>query len=167
MLKTILKEIQRQSPWGLIALLIYRFGNIVYYKIKIPIIRHILWFLYRFLDIFIARTLTSSEINAKAQIGKDIVLCHGANGIIVSPKAIIGDNVTIFHQVTIGQNSGSSKEWGAPKIGNNVLIGAGAKIIGPITIEDNVKIGANAVVVKNIPADSIAVGIPAKVIIND
>lgn len=116
------------------------------------------------LDLFIARIFTNSEINAKASIGKDVVFCHGANGIIISPKATIGDNVTIFHQVTIGQNSGSNKTWGAPKIGNNVLIGAGAKIIGPITIGDNVKIGANAVVTKDIPANCIVAGIPAKIL---
>lgn len=76
-------------------------------------------------------------------------LPHHLNGIIVSHNAVIGENVTIFHQVTIGQSEKTEK---APKIGNNVLIGAGAKIIGDIEIGDNVKIGANAVVTKSVPA---------------
>lgn len=83
-------------------------------------------------------------------------LPHHLNGIIVSHKAIIGRNCTIFHQVTIGSNG---KDDSAPIIGDNVVIGAGAKIIGGIKIGNNVKIGANAVVSKNIPDNSTVIGI--------
>lgn len=77
-------------------------------------------------------------------------LVHGLNGIVISHNAKIGENCTIFHQVTIGDTKS-----GSPRIGNNVYIGAGARIIGNVRIGDNVKIGANAVVVHDVPADSV------------
>ena len=91
---------------------------------------------------------------------------HGLNGIIISRKAQIGEGAIILHQVTIGTAMISQKvreDLKAPIIGNNVYIGAGAKIIGDITIGNNVIIGANAVVIKDIPANCMAVGIPAKI----
>lgn len=87
------------------------------------------------------------------------LLPHGLNGIIISEKARIGSNVIIFQQVTIGGN-----EQGAPAIGDNCMIGAGAKIIGKVRIGSNVKIGANAVVVSDIPDNATAVGVPAIVV---
>ncbi|WP_183243577.1 DapH/DapD/GlmU-related protein [Anoxybacillus mongoliensis] len=101
-------------------------------------------------------------------IGENLIIAHGGNGVVIHPDAIIGNNVTIFHQVTIGINPGElGKSTKAPIIGDNVFIGVGAKIIGDVKIGDNVKIGANAVVVKNIPANSTVVGNPAKIIINN
>ena len=92
---------------------------------------------------------------------------HGLNGIIISRKCTIGENVTILHQVTIGTKITTAKSISiedtlAPTIGNNVYIGAGAKIIGNITIGNNVLIGANAVVTKNIPDNYTVVGNPAR-----
>lgn len=84
--------------------------------------------------------------NAGAVFAEPPCLPHGLNGIIVSHNAVIGRNCTIFHQVTVGEGSG-----GAPVIGDNVLIGAGAKIIGGIRIGNNVRIGAGCVVVKDVP----------------
>lgn len=94
------------------------------------------------------------------------ILPHGLNGIIVSRKCKIGKNVTILHQVTIGTKITTEKSCNeldvlAPVIGDNVYIGAGAKIIGNITIGNNVLIGANAVVTKNVPDNCTAVGNPA------
>ena len=86
-------------------------------------------------------------------------LPHGLYGIIVTHNAVIGSNCTTYHQVTIGQGNG-----GAPTIGDNVYIGAGAKIIGNVKIGNNVKIGANAVVLKNIEDNCTVVGVPAKVV---
>lgn len=87
-------------------------------------------------------------------------LPHHLNGIIVAPNAIIGENCTIFQQVTIGQDENGN----APIIGDNCYIGTGAKIIGNITIGNNVKIGANAVVVKDVPSNCTVVGVPGKII---
>ena len=96
------------------------------------------------------------------------ILPHGLNGIVVSRKCIIGSNVTILHQVTIGTKITTAKsimeeDVKAPIIGNNVYIGAGAKIIGNIIIGDNALIGANAVVTKDVPANHTAVGNPARI----
>ena len=89
---------------------------------------------------------------ASAKFASPPILPHGLNGIIVSNDSVISKGCTIYHQVTIGGGKG-----GAPIIGNNVFIGAGAKIIGPITIGDNVKIGAGCVVVEDIPSESTVV----------
>lgn len=139
---------------------VYRFGNFVYYKVKIPIIRQLLLAVYMILDNIIVKILCGSEFPARCKIGKKIDLPHGANGIILHGSIEIGDNAIIFHQVTIGE---SNTPEHVPTIGDNVKIGAGAKVLGNITIGDNVKIGANAVVLKDIPTGCIAVGIPADI----
>ncbi|SER35334.1 Serine acetyltransferase [Parafannyhessea umbonata] len=94
-----------------------------------------------------------------ARIGKNITFPHGLFGIFISQKAIIGDNCCIFQHVTIGSNNlNGSQGAGAPTIGDNVYIGAGAKIIGRCSIGDNVRIGANAVVTKDVPDNVTVVG---------
>lgn len=93
------------------------------------------------------------------------ILPHGLNGIHISTKSIIGSNVIIFHQVTIGSNTiQGHKKYGSPKIGNNVYIGAGAKIIGNVIIGENCRIGANAVVVKDMEPNTVAVSAPTRFI---
>lgn len=110
----------------------------------------------------IARFLTGIEIHPGAKIGKGLFIDHGM-GVVIGETAEIGDNVTIYHGVTLG---GTGKEKGKrhPTVGNNVVIGSGAKILGPITIGDDAKIGANAVVLEDVPSRATAVGIPAKII---
>lgn len=104
----------------------------------------------------------SVEISPYTKIGKGLYLPH-INGIIIHPKTIIGNHCTILQQVTIGNNIKKGKD-NLAVIGNKVVIGAGAKIIGPCKIEDNVIIGANAVVTKDIASNSIVAGVPARVI---
>ena len=110
----------------------------------------------------IARHVTGIEIHPGATIGKGLVIDHGM-GVVIGETTIIGDNCTLYQGVTLG---GTGKDTGKrhPTLGNNVLVGAGAKVLGPITIEDNCKVAANAVVLKEIPENSTAVGIPAKVV---
>ena len=106
-------------------------------------------------------------IPTNVSIGSDCVFPHGLNGIFISQGAIIGNGCTIFHQVTIGSNTlVDSKSQGAPVIGNNVYIGAGAKIIGGIKVGDNVRIGANAVVCEDIPDNSTVVMIKPRIILH-
>ncbi|MDN5661483.1 MAG: serine O-acetyltransferase, partial [Brevibacterium aurantiacum] len=107
------------------------------------------------------RTLTGVEIHPGAQIGRRFFIDH-ANGVVIGETSEIGDDVMLYHQVTLG---GTSMEQTKrhPTIGNHVLVGAGAKILGPVVVGDNSSVGANAVVVKDVAADSSAVGIPAKV----
>ena len=109
-----------------------------------------------------SRRRTGIEIHPGASIGKRLVIDHGM-GLVIGETAEIGDDCLIFHGVTLG---GTGKDVGKrhPTIGNNVLIGTGAKVLGPITIGDNARVAANSVVLKDIPEDCTAVGIPARVV---
>ena len=110
----------------------------------------------------VARLFTGIEIHPGAKIGKMLFIDHGM-GIVIGETATIGDNCTIYHNVTLG-GTGKDKNKRHPDIGNNVIIGCGAKVLGPIKIGDNVKIGANAVVLKDVPENSTIVGVPGKII---
>jgi serine O-acetyltransferase len=109
-----------------------------------------------------ARFLTGIEIHPGATIGKGLFIDHGS-AVVIGETTEIGDNCTIYQGVTLG---GTGKDVGKrhPTLGNHVMVGAGAKILGPVHIGDNVKIAAGAVVLKDIPAHSTAVGIPARVV---
>jgi len=109
-----------------------------------------------------ARFLTGIEIHPGAKIGKRLFIDHGM-GIVIGETATIGDNCTIYHGVTLG-GTGKDKYKRHPDLGNNVMVGCGAKILGPIKIGNNVKIGANAVVLKNVQANCTIVGVPGKVV---
>lgn len=108
-----------------------------------------------------AKFLTGIEIHPGATIGKGLVIDHGT-GVVIGETTEIGDNCTLYQGVTLG---GTGKDVGKrhPTLGDNVLVGAGAKVLGPIMIESNSKIAANAVVLKDIPKNSTAVGIPARI----
>ena len=109
-----------------------------------------------------AKFFTGIEIHPGATIGKGLVIDHGM-GVVIGETTEIGDNCTLYQGVTLG---GTGKDVGKrhPTLGNNVLVGAGAKVLGPIEIKDNSKVAANAVVLKNIEESSTAVGIPARVV---
>jgi serine O-acetyltransferase len=109
-----------------------------------------------------AKFFTGIEIHPGATIGKGLFIDHGS-GVVIGETAEIGDNCTIYQGVTLG---GTGKDVGKrhPTLGNHVMVGAGAKVLGPLQIGDYTKIAAGAVVLKDIPAHSTAVGIPAKVV---
>jgi serine O-acetyltransferase len=107
------------------------------------------------------RQFFACYIPYSASLGKNIILGYGGLGVVIHGRAVIGNDCHIDQNVTIG---GTSKKYEVPVLGDNVYVGAGAKILGPITIGDNVVIGANAVVVNDIPSNSLAVGVPAKII---
>ena len=111
----------------------------------------------------ISRFFTGIEIHPGAKIGRGLVIDHGM-GVVIGETAEIGDNVLLYHGVTLG-GTGKDKGKRHPTVGNNVVIGAGAKVLGPIYIGSNSKIGANSVVLNNVPEGATAVGIPAKNII--
>lgn len=133
------------------AMFFYRIANYLY--------RLHFFFLARFLS-QLARFLTGIEIHPGARIGKGFFIDHGM-GVVIGETVIIKDDVTIYHQVTLG---GTGKEKGKrhPTIGNQVVIGAGAKVLGPINVGDYAKIGAGAVVTKDVLDYQTVVGIPAK-----
>jgi len=114
-----------------------------------------------------SRFLTGIEIHPKAKIGKNLFIDHGM-GVVIGETSEIGDNVTIYHAVTLGGISPSidSNEQRNvkrhPTLKNNVVVGSGAQVLGPIVVEENAKIGANAVVTKDVPENAVMVGIPAK-----
>ena len=109
-----------------------------------------------------SRHRTGIEIHPGAKIGKRLVIDHGM-GIVIGETAEVGDDCLIYHGVTLG---GTGKDQGKrhPTIGNNVLISAGAKVLGPFKVGDNSRIAANAVVLSEVPADATAVGIPAQIV---
>ena len=109
-----------------------------------------------------SRNATGIEIHPAAVIGKGLFIDHGC-AVVIGETTVIGDNCTIYQGATLG---GTGKHEGKrhPTIGNNVMIGAGAKVLGPVTVGDNSKIAAGAVVLKDIPANSTAVGIPARIV---
>jgi len=136
------------------AVLAYRLTHFLY--------KHKLFFLARLIS-QLSRFFTGIEIHPGAKIGKGLFIDHGM-GVVIGETAEVGDNVTIYHGVTLG-GTGKHKGKRHPTIGDNVLIGTGAKILGPITVGNNAKIGANSVVLHNVQEGATAVGIRAKNIV--
>ncbi len=115
----------------------------------------------------LSRFLTGIEIHPKAKIGKNLFIDHGM-GVVIGETSEIGDNVTIYHMVTLGGiapsiNSDSQREIKRhPTLMDNVVVGSGAQILGPVIIGKNAKVGANAVITKNVPDNAVMIGIPAR-----
>ncbi len=123
--------------------------------------RHNMFFLARWISQG-TRRITGIEIHPAAKIGRRFVIDHGM-GIVIGETAEIGDDVLIYQGVTLG-GTGKDKGKRHPTIGNNVMIGAGAKVLGPFTVGDGARIAANAVVLKEVPPYSTAVGVPARIV---
>jgi serine O-acetyltransferase len=144
---------------GFWVMLIYRFGR-WRYKIRPRLIRLPFSFLYE-LGKFFSVSCLGTELPAEVAVGRRFVIEH-VGAIVISGDAVFGDDCTIRHGVTIGLRHKGIRS--SPRIGNRVDIGAGAKLLGPITIGDDAIIGANAVVLCDVPPNSIAVGIPARIL---
>jgi len=112
-----------------------------------------------------ARFFTAIDIHPGAKIGKGIFIDHGL-GVVIGETAEIGDNVTIYQGVTLG-GTGKDKGKRHPTIGNNVVVSSGAKVLGPFKVGDNSKIGAGAVVLKEVPPNCTVVGVPGRIVIKD
>lgn len=137
---------------GLHALIGHRIAHF-FYRLKVPILPRLI--------MSIMRWLTGIEIHPAAQIGKRFFIDHGM-GVVIGETTIVGNDVTLFQGVTLG---GTGKEQGKrhPTIGNHVVVGTGAKVLGNITVGDHSMIGANAVVIRNVPKHSTVVGVPGRV----
>jgi serine O-acetyltransferase len=153
---------QREGLLGLgfWALLVYRFGH-ARFRIKNRVLRAPWTLVYVIFNKF-TEIVCGITIGSRAVIGRRLCIEHHGC-IVVHGETVIGDDCVIRHGVTLG-NSGESDLLGAPRLGNRVQMGAGAKIIGRITIGDNVIIGANAVVVADVPSNCVVGGVPAKII---
>lgn len=147
------------SAQGFWVMLVYRFGR-WRYRFSSGMIRKPLSFCYKFLY-KIMQVITGVELPCEVRVGHNFRIDH-FGGIIISGYASFGDNCILRNGVTVGLKN--IEEKCGPSIGNNVNIGAGAKLLGPITVGDNVDIGANAVVINSVPDNSLAVGIPARII---
>ena len=165
-IKDLIKSVKKNDPAirnalevflcypGLHAVWIYRISHL-FYNCKLFLIARIIN--------YIGRMLTGVDIHPGAKIGKRLFIDHG-QGAVIGETAIIGDDVVMYHGTTLG-GTGKDKGKRHPTIGNNVVIGCGAKVLGNITIGDNAKIGANAVVLENVLANTTVVGIPARKVI--
>ncbi|WP_413537678.1 serine O-acetyltransferase [Enterococcus malodoratus] len=149
---TYIEEI-KNNPGVLpkVVVSIYRFG----YRTRNIFFLYIIW---KIIDTIFCKLFLNCEFSAKLECGKGLII-NPPYGIVINQEAVIGKNVSIRHQVTIGEKNGVS-----PTIGDNVDISMGAKIIGGITIGNNCVIGANAVVTKSFPDNSILAGVPARII---
>lgn len=139
---------------GFHALIYHRVGHFFY--------RHRMFSIARWIS-QTGRFWTGIEIHPGARIGAGLFIDHGM-GIVIGETAEIGDNCTIYHGVTLGGTGHQKGQKRHPTIGNNVLIGAGAKLLGPFTVGDNSMIGANAVVLTDVPMNATVVGVPGKVV---
>jgi len=149
------------TSWLEVVLTYAGFHAVLAYRVSHWLKIHRVPFLPRFIS-QAARILTGIEIHPSAIIGSGFFIDHGM-GVVIGETAEIGNYVTLFQGVTLG---GTGKERGKrhPTLGSHVVVGAGAKILGGITVGDNVKIGANSVVLKNVSANSTVIGVPARVI---
>ncbi len=136
------------------AIIYHKYANKLYKKNKITFARILS---HR------ARRITGIEIHPGAKIGKNLFIDHGM-GVVIGETAEVGNNVTMYHEVTLGGTGRAEDKKRHPTVEDNVIIGAGAKILGPITIGKGAKIGANSVVLKDVPPNSTAVGSPARII---
>lgn len=164
LVKEEFKLIQERDPaihsaWE--VLLYPSFKVMLHYRLAHSLYQKKLYFLARYISQRGVRK-TGIEIHPGAQIGKGFFIDHG-NGVIIGETTIIGDNVTLYQGVTLG---GTGKEHGKrhPTVGNNVMISAGAKVLGSFTIGDNSKIGAGSVVLREVPPNSTVVGVPGRVV---
>ena len=144
-----------------VMILYQDFHILVLYRISHFFYKYKFFFLARYIS-QIGRFLTGIEIHPGAKIGRRLFIDHGM-GIVIGETSTIGNNCTIYHGVTLG-GTGKEKNKRHPDIGNNVIIGCGAKILGPIKLGDDVKIGANAVILNNVEPGVTIVGIPGKVV---
>lgn len=153
--RTYERDVTRRGLW---VMVVYRFGN-WRYGIRSRMLRLPFSFLYKLLKV-VSEILTGIELPCEVKLGRRFRIDH-FGGIVISGDAVFGDDCVIRNGVTVGLRHTGQR--GAPVIGNRADIGAGAKVLGAIQIGDDVAIGANAVVITDVPSNSIAVGVPAKI----
>lgn len=160
-IKNIMESDPAAKSFIEVLLLYPSIHSLIFYRIARFFYKRNLFFIARLLS-QTGRFFTGIEIHPGAKIGRGLFIDHGM-GVVIGETAEIGDNVTLYHEVTLG---GTGKEKGKrhPTIGDGAIIGTGAKVLGPIYVGSGAKIGANAVVLKDVPAQSTAVGIPAKIL---
>ncbi len=139
------------------------FHAMLFYRLAHALWTRKLYLLGRFIS-HLGRFFTGIEIHPGAKIGRGFFIDHGM-GVVIGETSEIGENCTLYHQVTLGGTSWA-KEKRHPTLGNNVVVGSGAKILGPFTVGDNAKVGSNSVVVKEVPPNGTVVGVPGRMVMS-
>src|SRR5712664_555913 len=149
------RSLMSRSMW---AILLYRFGAWSLHLRPAPI----RWFAGKIYGVsfMLVQVLTGTVLFREVKVGEDLRLIHARN-ILVDPGVVIGDRCVIMHEVTLGSTLGRR---GVPRIGNDVFIGAGAKILGPVKVGDHAIIAANSLVINNVPSGTTAIGVPARIL---
>ena len=164
-LKETIEAYQRNDPAAQSKFEVFWLYNglhaIMYHRVAHWLFTHHMKFLGRWVS-QIARRRTSVEIHPAAKIGRRLVIDHGT-GIVIGATAEIGDDCLFYQGVTLG-GTGAARGKRHPTIGNNVMIGCGAKVLGPFKVGDNARIAANSVVLNEVPANSTVVGVPGRVV---
>lgn len=164
-LKETIEAYQRNDPAARSKFEVFWLYNglhaIIYYRVAHWLFTHHMKFLGRWVS-QIARRRTGIEIHPAAKIGRRLVIDHGM-GIVIGATAEIGDDCLFYQGVTLG-GTGAARGKRHPTIGNNVMIGCGAKVLGPFKVGDNARIAANSVVLNEVPANSTVVGVPGRVV---
>lgn len=167
-LKEDINKIKERDPAArsfLEVLLLYSgVRAVISYRISHWFFQRKLFFIARYISQR-SRKKTGIEIHPAAKIGKGLFIDHGM-GVVIGETVEIGDDCTLYQGVTLG-GTGKDKGKRHPTLGNNVMVGAGAKVLGPLKVGDNSKIAANAVVLNEVPPNSTAVGVPARIVIRD
>lgn len=160
------KSIARRDPAARNALEVFflypGYHALIYHKVARAFYKIKLKFIARWISQICTRR-TGIEIHPGATIGNELFIDHG-HGVVIGETAVVGNNCTIYHQVTLGGTGHEKHSKRHPTVGDNVLIGAGSKILGPVTIGDNAMIGAGSVVVDDVPPGTTVTGVKAKVI---
>ena len=160
-----IKAIQRRDPAARSALEVFILYSglhaVLWHRLSHWLYKKHCFFLARFIS-QLAKFFTGIEIHPGAQLGKGILIDHGT-GVVIGETAVVGDDCTIYQGVTLG---GTGKEKGKrhPTLGNHVMVGSGAKILGPFKVGDHAKVASNAVVLEEVPPNATAVGVPARIV---
>ena len=164
-LKETIEAYQRNDPAARSKLEIFFLYNglhaIIYHRVAHWLFTHHMKFLGRWVS-QIARRRTGVEIHPAAKIGRRLVIDHGT-GIVIGATAEVGDDCLLYQGVTLG-GTGAAREKRHPTLGNNVMVGCGAKILGPFKVGDNARIAANSVVLREVPPNATVVGVPGRIV---
>ncbi|MBV8980217.1 MAG: serine acetyltransferase [Acidimicrobiia bacterium] len=155
---------ENRSEISKVALAVYRAGHALWARRAAG--RNPLWVLYKVIDLLLVKLLIGADLPASACVGPGLILQHGGKGVMLNENVVIGADVELFHEVTVGWKEvrDRHREHPVPSIGDGVVVGAGAKVLGDITIGNGAIVGANAVVLRDVPPGAVVAGVPASVV---
>jgi serine O-acetyltransferase len=153
----------RANQFSRAVMVTYRVGHLIGDSSMAQPVKTVLSLAHKVVSAFVLKIVNAGYIQPQAEIGPGLRLPHGLNGVFINRNARIGADCVIYQQVTLGDNFATGG-WEAPTLGDRVVIGAGAKVVGPVFVGDQAMVGANSVVSKDVPAGTVAVGVPARIL---